>query len=156
MVCKKCKEDQALAPSKFCEPCLRKIPIKYGPDDYIPLEDCEDGGLYLIFARNASMGIFNKEQDGFVIPRDKFGWYLFTEYHFDTGPPFGTVKPIIRLEDPPEFEHDYETLNWLRTRQDDGVPCNECGQATSNWNQVCAACWSILYKAARKKEEQDG
>ncbi len=67
--------------------------------DYIALEDCEDGWLYYISARNASVGIFRQATSGFVIPRNKFDHdYLFEEYHWDTGPPFGTVCPLVKLE----------------------------------------------------------
>lgn len=61
---------------------------------YIKLEDCKDGNLYKINSRNLSLGIFIKEENGFVGIRQKFGQrYLFIEYHWDTGAPYGTVKP---------------------------------------------------------------
>ena len=65
---------------------------------YIPLEECEDRVLYRINCRNLTFGVFNKENNGFIGIREKFGAkYLFTEYHFDTGAPFGTVKPYKKL-----------------------------------------------------------
>lgn len=67
--------------------------------DYIPLEQCRHGYLYQIHCRNLSLGIFNKNTNGFIGIRTKFGdRYLFTEYHYDTGAPFGTVHPHKELE----------------------------------------------------------
>lgn len=61
---------------------------------WIKLEDCKHGGLYKIHARNFSLGVFDEKQQGFVGIREKFGdEYLFVEYHWDTGAPYGTVKP---------------------------------------------------------------
>ena len=62
--------------------------------DYIKLEDCEHGKVYELHSRNLSIGVFNKADNGFIGIRYKFGSeYLFTEYHWDTGEPYGTVKP---------------------------------------------------------------
>jgi len=70
--------------------------------NYIPLEECRDRQLYYIRSRNLSFGVFVKEQKGFVGIRTKFGHrYLFTEYHWDTGAPFGTVHPKQLLEECP-------------------------------------------------------
>lgn len=68
----------------------------------IPLSECVHGGLYRIHARNFSLGVFNEKQQGFVGIRTKFDHrYLFTEYHYDTGAPFGTVSPKELLEQCP-------------------------------------------------------
>ncbi len=65
----------------------------------IPLTECQHGGLYRINSRNLSLGVFNKEDNGFIGIREKFFClYLFTEYHWDTGAPFGTVQPQELLE----------------------------------------------------------
>jgi hypothetical protein len=65
-------------------------------DCYIKLSDCKDGYLYKIHARNFSYGVFL--HDGFIGIRNKFGEdYLFMEYHWDFGEPFGTVKPKQEL-----------------------------------------------------------
>lgn len=62
---------------------------------YIKLEDCKPGHVYRISSRNLSFGVFNPADNGFIGIRNKFGHtYLFTEYHWDTGEPFGTVCPI--------------------------------------------------------------
>ena len=63
--------------------------------DYIPLDKCVDGNLYRIRARNGTYGVFNKEGSSFTLAREKFeNIYLFDEYHFDIGAPFGTVRPL--------------------------------------------------------------
>ncbi len=66
--------------------------------NYISLDKCRDSFLYLIYARNANLGIFKKQNNSFVISRFKFKQnFLFEEYHWDTGEPFGTVKPVELL-----------------------------------------------------------
>ena len=63
--------------------------------DYIKIEDCIHGGLYKVDCRNFSYGVFNKKDSSFIGIRHKFGYtYLFSEYHWDSGPPFGTAKPL--------------------------------------------------------------
>jgi hypothetical protein len=65
------------------------------PTTYIPLSDCKHGWLYKVRSRNLTLGIFREDKKGFVGIREKFGEeYLFVEFHWDTGPPFGTVKPL--------------------------------------------------------------
>ncbi|MBI1803336.1 MAG: hypothetical protein HY033_04815 [Ignavibacteriae bacterium] len=71
-------------------------------EQYIPLSDCKHGWLYKIRSRNLTAGVFREDRKGFVGIREKFGCeYLFTEFHWDTGAPFGTVKPNRRLEQCP-------------------------------------------------------
>jgi len=61
---------------------------------YIPLEECKHGGLYKISARNFSLGVYDEKAKGFIGVRTKWSdVYLFTEYHWDTGEPYGTVRP---------------------------------------------------------------
>ena len=68
-------------------------------EDYIPLDKCEDGAVYEIHSRNLSVGVFVKDQEGFIGIRTKFGSrFLFTEYHWDQGAPYGTVHPIRKLD----------------------------------------------------------
>lgn len=103
--------------------------------DHIKMEDCIDGGLYRIFARNFSLGVYRKDSKGFIGVREKFGFeYLFTEYHWDTGPPCGTVNPKLFLEMCPvipvaegfEVEKDGEKsfhqnkllFDWLKEREE--------------------------------------
>jgi len=67
-------------------------------NNYIPLEQCKDGFLYIIDARNSRLGIFKKENNSFIISRFKFkSNFLYEEDHWDTGEPFGTVKPLKLL-----------------------------------------------------------
>lgn len=63
--------------------------------NYLPLDQMRDRGVYRLRARNFSLGAFNAATKGFVGIRFKFdSEYLFEEYHYDTGAPFGTVTPI--------------------------------------------------------------
>jgi hypothetical protein len=58
----------------------------------IPIEDCIFGRVYKIRCRNLSYGVYDGDS-GFIGIRTKFGSrYLFTEYHWDAGAPFGTVR----------------------------------------------------------------
>ena len=93
---------------------------------YIPLEECKHGYLYKINSRNLTFGVFNSGQsntglsNGFIGLRVKFDeTYLFTEYHWDTGPPIGTVHPKVELEKCPlELNEDSEELfNWLKEKE---------------------------------------
>lgn len=71
--------------------------------EHIPIEECKHGGLYRISSRNLSLGVFNEAAKGFIGIREKFGdYYLFTEYHWDTGLSFGTVRPEELLEMVPD------------------------------------------------------
>lgn len=64
---------------------------------YIKLEDCKIGRLYKLQSRNLSIGVYDG-LSGFIGIRFKFeSEYLFTEYHWDTGEPFGTAYPIKDL-----------------------------------------------------------
>jgi len=59
------------------------------------IQDCIPRRLYRIDCRNLSYGVYNGMQ-GFIGIRMKFGHeYLFTEFHWDQGPPLGTVHTII-------------------------------------------------------------
>lgn len=70
----------------------------------IPMEDLEERVLYRIRSRNLVVGIWVPEERGFIGVRNKFGDdYLFTEYHRDADPRYGTVSLMestgIRLPD---------------------------------------------------------
>lgn len=76
--------------------------------NYISIENCKNGYLYKIFARNSWLGIWWAKKKGFIILREKMGsTYLFTEYHWDTGEPFGTVKPIELVECYGNISHNF-------------------------------------------------
>lgn len=80
-------------------------------NDYLAIEDLKPFYLYKIRARNANLGIWRPEQKGFTIRREKFGdYFIFTEYHWDTGAPFGTVRPIEELEPTDFTEEDFKCI----------------------------------------------
>jgi len=63
----------------------------------IPIKECIKGRVYKIRCRNLRYGVYNGD-GGFIGIRTKFGSrYLFTEYHWDTGAPFGTVRDQIDI-----------------------------------------------------------
>jgi len=87
----------------------------------ISLDKCVHGKLYRIHSRNLGFGVFNSEAQGFIGIREKFGnRYLFTEYHWDAGAPFGTVHPKEELEQLPE---DIRVKEDLGTEDQEGRPC---------------------------------
>ncbi len=68
---------------------MRELPER------IPIKDCQHGHLYRIYSRNLNLGVYRKDDKGFVGIRLKMGRrYLFAEFHWDTGPPFGTANPL--------------------------------------------------------------
>lgn len=66
--------------------------------EWIPMEEMIVGALYLCNARNFYLGIWNGERFDYM--RYKFGQtFPDTELHWDEGPPFGTVKPLLLLKE---------------------------------------------------------
>jgi hypothetical protein len=64
--------------------------------DLISLEDCVDGAIYKIVARNFGIALFAKASNSFTGIRYKFGdRFLSEEYHYDAG---GTVRPVATVE----------------------------------------------------------
>jgi hypothetical protein len=62
-------------------------------EEWISKDGCTAGGIYLCSARNFNVGCFNG--DTFDYTRFKFFEYFpDTEYHWDDGPPHGTVMPF--------------------------------------------------------------
>jgi hypothetical protein len=83
--------------------------------------ECKDRYLYLIHSRNLTFGVYNQTTGGFTGLRTKFSSvYAFEEYHWDNGPPYGTVKPIKILEELPR-EIKIETSL--------GTECHTCHKA---------------------------
>ena len=85
--------------------------------DRIPMTECKHRGVYKINCRNLIYGAYDSERQGFIGIREKFGSeYLFTEYHWDAGPPFGTVNPMKYLcQLPDDIELiEYETVTYTR------------------------------------------
>jgi hypothetical protein len=76
---------------------------------HIPIDQCKDGFLYIIKARNANLGIFDEKKKSFIISRMKFkSNFLDEELHWDEKddsfikvfgrPMLGTAKPLNELE----------------------------------------------------------
>ena len=64
----------------------------------IKMENLKDRWVYKIRARNAHVGVWIEEKNGFLIPREKFeALYLFIEYHYDFDPTIGTAKPYEEI-----------------------------------------------------------
>jgi hypothetical protein len=71
-------------------------------ENTIPLSACRNGWVYRLHSRNLTFGVFVQANSGFIGIREKFRHkYLFTEYHWDTGAPFGTVRPKEELDPAP-------------------------------------------------------
>ena len=100
---------------------------------YIKMELLKDGYSYKIWIRNAYVDIWVKKDSGFIISINKLGKnpYLFTDYHWDTGEPFGTVKPLELIEKCPfELKDDYQgsektgMLKYLDNLEENNPPIN--------------------------------
>lgn len=67
--------------------------------EHIPIADTVADGLYLVHARNFSLGIYQAAKKEFAGIRYKFGdRFIDNEDHWDTGEPHGTAKPYRLLE----------------------------------------------------------
>ncbi len=97
-------------------------------EDYIKIANLKDNHSYKIYARNAYVGVWNKNNKGFLISRYKAGSnpYLFYESHWDIGEPGGTVKPLALIEKCPftiQENHidrnNIEFLNYLNRLEED-------------------------------------
>jgi hypothetical protein len=88
--------------------------------EFIPKDQCIERRLYRIRSRNLLYGVYRAETGGFLGIREKFGSvYVFEEYHYDNGPPYGTVQPLEDLgADLPENIRLSENLpgTWNRER----------------------------------------
>jgi hypothetical protein len=83
---------------------------------YLPMikkEDCKDGFLYFIDARNTGIGIFSKNALGFIYSRHKFSHnFLDIEYHWDIGDEqpemrqHGTASPLKEIGPVPKSIND--------------------------------------------------
>lgn len=100
------------------------------PDKYLPIAECVNGRIYRLQSRNLIVGVYREETKGFIGIRRKFGHtYLFEEYHWDTGAPYGTAYPIEEVAVLPDHivssemigeEHNDPLLTFLRPLED---PC---------------------------------
>ena len=63
---------------------------------YLPKNALEVGAKYKCKARNFTVGRWDGKV--FHYTRNKFGQtFPDTEYHWDDGPPYGTVKPLEKV-----------------------------------------------------------
>jgi hypothetical protein len=112
----------------------------------IPLSECKHGFTYHIHSRNLGIGVFNQETSGFVGIRRKFDdEFLFQEFHWDIGPPFGTVYPKEEIEKCP-----VEDL-----REYTGSVCGICGKEISRREGVDHSRPMPVEKRWRHKEPTD-
>jgi hypothetical protein len=96
----------------------RRIMCGRNPD-IIPIDKCKDRHLYIIDARNASIGIFDKKTSSFIISRHKFkSNYLFKEDHWDHDDQYGTATPLKELEYV-EYIGEEEELAYLNKRHEE-------------------------------------
>lgn len=66
-------------------------------DTYIPKDQLVVGAKYECLARNFTEGTWNGE--AFDYMRYKWGdTFPDTEFHWDDGPPYGTVKPLTKID----------------------------------------------------------
>ncbi len=87
----------------------------------IQIDLCKDGYLYIIYARNAKIGIFDAQSKGFRISRFKFDRnYKFVEYHWDKSwdsgwdtESKGTVRPYKELFRPRKLNSEVEFLEFM-------------------------------------------
>jgi hypothetical protein len=83
------------------------------PLPMIKMEDCRDGFLYFIDARNAGIGIYSKKVLGFIYSRFKFSSnFIDIEYHWDIGDvqpemrQHGTASPLKEIRPVPKTIND--------------------------------------------------
>lgn len=71
--------------------------------DYVHINSLIPGMAYAIWSRNAYVGIWLPNENGFLISRYKAHPipFLSIEYHWDIGEPLGTAKPLRPLEECP-------------------------------------------------------
>ena len=98
--------------------------------DRIPIDQCQHGWLYRVYSRNLNLGVYRESDRGFVGIREKMGHrFLFTEFHWDTGAPYGTANPLEQLCECPvttldeylslsteELIANEELFNWIETQ----------------------------------------
>jgi len=85
----------------------------------IPRHQIDAGCAYVIHARNGGVGVavLDRGELGYRLHRVKFGFhYLFVEYDWDNGPPFGTVIPYQKIDEVPPTSEP-ELLAWLAEQE---------------------------------------
>lgn len=100
------------------DPDLGRRPLL---DRRIPRDRVELGKAYVIHARNGGVGVAVETEGrlGYRLHREKFGsHFLFDEWDWDEGEPFGTAIPLRLLDDAPPAD-DAELLDWLARREEE-------------------------------------
>jgi hypothetical protein len=102
----------------------------------IPSSEVRIGDVYLIHARNGGVGVAMRDDGalGYQLHREKFGeHFLFVEYDWDEGEPYGTAIPLRALPgSPPEDEQ--QRLQWLAEREEEHAE-----EIAANWQTVLGA-----------------
>lgn len=81
---------------------------------YLSINECKNGYLYIIHARNGSVGIYEEKNQWFWLSRFKFSdHFLYPEDHWDTSEQNGTVKPLKEIEKAPKFKDEKDILDYL-------------------------------------------
>jgi hypothetical protein len=102
------------------------------PTHWLPRHELQDGALYVIDARNAFLGIWQRAESGFLIARPLFnpqrlngrmrwipaGHQLATEYHWDEDSMVATARPRRFVEHVPGKDWD-NLLGYLRRREEE-------------------------------------
>lgn len=86
----------------------------------VPRDDVVVGRAYVIHARNGGVGVAVDEGGrlGYCLRREKFGdYFLFVEYDWNEGPPFGTAIPLEPIDAEPPIAGN-ELLCWLAEQED--------------------------------------
>lgn len=76
-------------------------------DTWIPIAECKPRGVYHVRARNFQLAVFDTVdgEPAFFGVRYKFDdddGFISGEFHYDTGAPHGTCKPLKLIEMLPE------------------------------------------------------
>jgi hypothetical protein len=91
-------------------------------EERIPVAELVNGAVYSLRSRNLLAGAYRAAAGGFIGIRMKFGSrYLFEEYDYAGGPPYGTATPLAVLGVVPEG---------VELREYTDPYCAECGRAT--------------------------
>lgn len=108
---------------RLAEPCAEAgmwrelgVEVHTACNPYLRKEQLIHGHVYAIQSRNLTTGAYNEETGGFNGIRTKFDRrYIFEEYHWDNGPPYGTVHPQADLGPLPEGIEPRESLGTVET-----------------------------------------
>ncbi len=91
------------------------------PSEFVPLEACQAETVYWVRSRSiGSIAICKESPDGLVFEglREKLGSYmLFSEYHDDTGPPYGTLYPLLEMGAAPKITDITLRKEWFLDRE---------------------------------------